>query len=194
MKKLLIATKNNDKYSIVSALIGKVLSGDVSFHSLKDAGIGYDINEEGSILERSEQKAKVYWDYLDKERKSLYLAVIGIDDGFSIDREKEGDPNSKELTDKILAGGLVNPGDTIWIKRGFAIYNDNGLVSCLTSIPFVFLGNPENISREEGIYPLSSVLASVDGNVSIKDMNFDDTIRYYLEYCGQDLKKIFKGI
>jgi len=192
MKNFLIATKNRDKYQIVSALMAKAIPEDISFHILKDVDI--EITEEGSILERSEQKARIYWEYLDKTERDKYTAVIGVDDGFSLSLEGAGDPNSKDLTDKILSGSFVKEGEIIWIKRGFAVYNNEGLESCLTSIPFVFLGNPQSISRQEGVYPLSGVLGSVDKNVPIKDIDFDDAIQYYLKYCGKELERLFSDI
>jgi hypothetical protein len=190
MKNFLIATKNRDKYQIVSALIAKAVPEDVSFHILKDIDI--EITEEGSILERAEQKARTYWEYLDKAERDKYTAVIGVDDGFSLSSEGAGDPNSKDLTDKILSGAFIKEGETIWIKRGFALYNNDGLKSCLTAIPFIFLGNPLNILRQEGVYPLSSVLGLVGRDIPVKDADFNDTISYYLKYCGDDLKRLFK--
>ena len=192
MKTLLIATKNDDKYRIASSLIGKILFDNFSFQNLKNAGIDYDITEVGSILERAEQKATEFWNILGNTNQNNYIATIGIDDGFSLIKDSEGDPNSKELTDKILNGKFIKQNDIIWLKRGFAIYNDSiGLKSCLTSIPFVYLGNPDNISRQEGIYPLSYVLCPIDKSVSMKDIEFKDAIQYYFKYCGDDLENLF---
>ncbi len=194
MKNFLIATKNIDKYQIASALIGKVFDKKFLFQNLNDLGIEHDIIEVGTILERAEQKAKMYWEYLDEVKRNNYIATIGIDDGFSLTESGDGDPNSKELTDKILSGKFIKQNETIWLKRGFAIYNDKGFKSCLTKIPFIFLGNPKNISRQEGVYPLSSVLSSTDKNITIKDMAFDEAIQYYFKYCGKDLAVLFSDI
>ncbi|MDD2656731.1 MAG: hypothetical protein PHQ18_04165 [Patescibacteria group bacterium] len=191
MKKLLIATRNQDKYKIIIALIEKVFPNHFTFESLADTNITYDIVEEGSILERAEQKAKEFWNCLNNQQKKDFFATIGVDDGFAISEEDLGDPNSKELTDQILSGSLVKENDFIWVKRGIALYNNTVLKSCMTSIPFIFLGNPNKVLREEGRFKSSYVLGAINTKILVQKMKFDDSINYYLKYCEEDLKHLF---
>lgn len=190
MKTYLIATKNGDKYEITKALLERVLQSKVSFESLEEVNIEYEVMEKGSILERAEQKAREHWSHLNTGKKEKYSGVIGIDDGFSLNKNEEGDPNSKELTSKILQGEFVSKNQTVWLKRGFAVCNDNDLKSCSTSIPFTFLGSPENIAGKNGIYPLNCVLAPLGQSNPIEELNFEETTDYYLKFCAKDLKNL----
>jgi len=196
MKKYLVATKNLDKYEIAKGLLADILSNsDCCFCNLKDLDVHYEITETGSIEERSRQKSAVFWEYIKKDKQIAedICASVGIDDGFGLSRDEEGDPNSKQLTDKILTGHYLKEGELIWLKRGFAVCGEKlKLKSCLTSIPFVFLGNRSNIKREEGKYPLSSVLGSIGQKKTIIEMNFRESIEYYLKYCKSDLIELFR--
>jgi hypothetical protein len=187
MKKLLIATRNNDKYKIATSLFEAVFPDTFTFENLNDTTITHDVIETGSILERAEKKAKEIWNILDEQQKKDYFASVGIDDGFSFTPDGDGDPNSKEITDQILSGQLLNQNDTIWLKRAFAFCNDSSIHSSLTTIPLIFQGNQKNIKRQEGVYPLSQVLSPKDQKLPLSDINFNDTIQYYLKYSGQEI-------
>jgi len=193
MKKILIATKNLDKYNITNQLIERVAPRKFTFSNLIDLGIEHEIEENGSIKERAEQKALVYFNYLkDNNLLNDIFAVVGIDDGFDLSESGQGDPNSKEITDAILSGEYLKENERIWMKRAFAIYNSEaGMNSCLTSVPFVFLGNKNNITREDGKYPLRNVLGSVDLNKTMIDMTHDEAMDYYFKHSERDLKIIF---
>jgi hypothetical protein len=194
MKPFLITTTNSDKYETLSELIRIILPYTISFHNLEDAGIKLEIVEKGSILERAEQKANETWKYLNEAHRNNFFISIGIDDGFSLIKDGKGDPDSKTLTDKILSGKYLKQKETIWLKRGIAYCNDHGQRSILTSIPFVFLGNPHNVKRQEGFYSLRKVLAPVHQELALDQMEFDATIQYYLHYCRNDLKSLFSKI
>ncbi|MGM0408092.1 MAG: hypothetical protein ACQERU_08905 [Bacteroidota bacterium] len=180
-----------DKYRIITALISLVLCDKIWFQSIIDAGIKFEISEEGSIIQRAEQKAIEVWKYMNRTERKKYFATIGIDDGFSLKKDDEGDPNSKLVTDKILSGTFIKKNRTIWLKRGIALYNEQGLNSILTTIPFVFLGNPNNIKHQEGAYSLMQVLRPINGNSALNEIEFDEAIQYYSSYCNNDIKRLF---
>jgi hypothetical protein len=192
MKTILIGTYNLDKYRIITALFNEVLSNKYFFNSIYDVGINIKIVEKGSILNRAEQKAINIWNHIIICKQREYFASIGIDDGFSLEKDDEGDPNSKLVTEKILKGTFIKKNQTIWLKRGIALYNQQGLRSVLTTIPFKFLGNPNNIKRQEGAYSLMEVLKPINGNIALNEIKLDDAIHYYLSYCYNDLKRLFK--
>ena len=194
MKTILIATYNVDKYRIITALFNKVLRHKFSFKNIYDVGINFEIIEEGTIIKRAEQKAIEVWNHMKIDERKEYFATIGIDDGFSLNKDDEGDPNSKLVTEKILNGTFVKKNNTIWLKRGIALYNHQELNSVLTTIPFTFLGNPNNIKRQEGVYSLMEVLRPINGNTSLKETVIDDAIQYYLSYCYKDIKRLFNVI
>jgi hypothetical protein len=153
VKTFLVATKNKDKYKIAKALLEKIFPGRFSFASLIDIGITEEIDELGSIEDRARQKPEFYRNCADKQFPQKEIsAVVGIDDGFGITEADEGDPNSKELTDQILSGSYLAEGKTIWLKRAFAISNDNGTRSIMTSIPFAFRGYAKNIKNNSFIF------------------------------------------
>ena len=78
--------------------------------------------------------------------------MLGIDDGLILSGRKKIISNSKEITDKILTGKIISAGDIITIVRAFALnlLDKNIQTTCITSIPYTYLGNKENIKREEG--------------------------------------------
>lgn len=191
MKTILVATYNMDKYRIVTALISKVFCDKFWFKSISDVGIKLEVIEEGSIIQRAEQKAIDVWKNMNRTERKEYYATIGIDDGFSLKKDDEGDPNSKLLTDKILSGDFIKKNRTIWLKRGIALNNDQELYSVLTTIPFVFLGNPNNIKRQEGTYSLMQVLRPINGNYALNQIEFGEAIKYYSSYCNDDIKRLF---
>jgi hypothetical protein len=191
-QKILIATKNDDKFAIAKALIDNVFPERFEFIGLNDIETDFDIEEIGSIEDRARDKARTYWTELNRLNKlNEMYAAVGIDDGFSASADAPGDPNSKELTDKILSGAYLVKDETIWLKRAFAVANDElGILSAMTSIPFRYLGNSRGIVREEGVYPLSRALGPLGSSKTISQMDFNESIEYYLGYCKNELKKL----
>jgi len=195
MKKLLIATKNIDKYKIVTSMLDKILLNKFSYSNLTNLNIDYDVEEMGTITERAVQKAKTYWKYLiENNLVKDFSAVIGVDDGIGLSKDDGGNPNSKELTDKILSGKFIEQNKNVWTKRAFAIYNDNLVKSCLTSIPLTFLGNHDNTIREDGKYPLSKVLAPINGDKTMSELPFTVAIDYTFKYSEEKLTSLLESI
>jgi hypothetical protein len=161
-----------------------------------DMNIDYDVEEVGTITQRAVQKAEIYWKYLIKNNLDKnFVAVIGIDDGIGLSKNDEGDPNSKELTDKILSGKFIEQGKNVWIKRAFAIYNDNLKSNfCVTSIPLTFLGNHVDAIREEGKYPLSKVLAPINSTKTMSELPFTVAIDYTFKYSEEKLTLLLESI
>ena len=191
--KILIATHNKDKYEIVRHLIKKC-NYDFVFHSLSDLNIDDEVEETGGVKDRAKQKAEFYWNIV-KDNFDIDC-VIGIDDGIDFTAQGEGKANTKEITDKILHNNFLEKGKWVWIKRAYAVVGANlDLRVFFTSIPFIFLGNEEGITREEGKYPLSYVLGLVKNpQISVAQMDFKESIDYYFEYSADELQSMVSYI
>ncbi len=193
-KKVLIATNNSDKYQSISALLEGVFPHKYDFMSLEDIAIYVNFIETGSIINRAIHKAKLCWECLEDTNQKEYFISIGVDDGFSLKKEDEGNSNSKSITDSILSGKLLSINETIWLKRGIAYYNDKSQGAIITSTPLIYKGNPNNIERIENTYPLRNVLAPLNSEKVQSQIEFENLIEYYLKYCRNDIEILFRNI
>lgn len=193
--KILIATKNKDKFYIVSDMFKNLGFIDFEFVSLLDLKITQDIKESGSILARAKQKASFYQGMVQKKHISDVMAVMGIDDGVKLLNRKATYRNSKHITDEILSGKLISMGEVVTIIRAFALNSTDGkkCAVCVTNIPFIFLGNGENIKRIEGSYPLSYVFGLLNSKKSIIETSDKKCLEYYLKYSKKELTQLFKN-
>lgn len=191
--KLLIATHNLDKYRIVKGLLLKC-NKYLEFCSLKDMNLNLGLEEMGTITDRAKQKAIFFWEYLkDKNILGDIDCVIGVDDGIGLSEADEGNPNSKKLTDAILSRRFVSVGDKVWIKRAYAVIGKNGQAkACMSSIPFVFLGNKTNAKRQKNKYSLSEAFGIVgdNSNLTISKMDFNESLGYYFKYSEKELNQL----
>jgi hypothetical protein len=194
MKNILVATNNNDKYQSISALLEGVFPDKYIFNSLTDISISLDFIETGSIVNRALYKANLCWEYLKETNHKEYYISIGVDDGFSLEKENEGNSNSTLITDNILSGKFLRINETIWLKRGIAYCNDKSQGAIITTTPLVYKGNPNNIERIENTYPLRYVLAPLNSEKVQSQIEFETLIKYYLKYCRNEIEILFKNI
>lgn len=185
---ILIATHNKDKFNTVRRMLENVSNNKFTFINLNDLEINRDVEEIGNIIERAEQKARLVIDLV----KDKVEAVIGIDDGIKI--KGTITTETKKEADKILAGDYLELGELAPIIRGYFIINTKtkNTESCLTEIPFKYVGNENKIKREEGKYPLSYVLARIDSSKPIGYDTEEDNIKYTLSHSIEGLKKLFQ--
>lgn len=193
MEKILVATKNRDKFTIVVDIFRKLGLRDYEFVNLHDLGITDEIEEVGSIIQRAEQKAIFYAGIINRQPAIGVRLVVGIDDGIKLPNDDKASPNSKEITRGILSGQLVKKGDIIWIVRSFVIYvaEDGNVISSMTQIPFSFLGNSKNVSLEDEKYPLSLVLGMMNDFRPIAEISSEESSKYYLKYSEYPLREMF---
>lgn len=194
--KILIATKNKDKFHIVSDMLKNLGMIDLGFVDLRDLKIAQDIRESGSILDRAKQKARFYQEIVKKMDISDIIAVLGVDDGIKLLNKKTTYRNSKHITDEILSGKLLSVGEVVTIVRAFALNSIDGKNNavCVTNIPFVFLGNYKNINRMEEMYPLSYVFGLLNSKKSIIETSDKKCMEYYLKYSKKELIQLFKDL
>lgn len=183
---VLIATRNTDKFSLVSQMIA-MLFPNITLSSLSSARIDGDIEESGTMEDRALHKAKFYYEQLKKMNRSAeFDAVLGIDDGIQIGGAVPS-PNSYELTDNIL-NGMWPVGQEVVIVRAFSLVKQNGEEKTVTTcVPFVYLGNKNKIKREETTYPLNFVLGPVNSAVCYSELKPEEGNNYNVQHSKNGL-------
>ena len=189
MKKILIATRNKDKYKIVSKLLSTKTFKNYRFISLNE--ITEDIidkKEVGDIENRSYEKAMNVYESL---QNNIYDYIIGIDDGIEI----RGNiiENVKEYIKAILDNKYLKENEKVYIVRAYTFINKKGKFKIIvTKIPFKYKKLEKQIKIEENSYPLSHVLTQIDSNQRIIDLDEYDTNKYYLNYSEDKFNEVEK--
>ncbi len=191
-KLILIATKNKDKFLIVSNMLKRVGLKNYKFINLQSLKIHEDVKEKGTIMQRAKQKADFYQKIILEKKITEVIAILGIDDGIKLFNRKRINSNSKEIADGILSGKLSSIGNIIFVVRAFALnLMDNKIqTTCITHIPFVFLGNIKNVKRNKEKYPLSHVFGMQNRKKSIIETSEKECLEYYLKYSKKELIKL----
>lgn len=188
--KVLVATRNKDKFEIVKRMVEAIVP-DAHLVSVADVNVSGDVVEVGTISERAVQKAQYFLERLEwSDCADDFDAVLAVDDGLRI-ANGEATPNSKELTDRILQEEWP-PGQSIEVVRSFALIKRGERPRVeITSVPFVFLGNPLSIEREKGKYPLSSVLAPQGKDVPVIELSQHEEDEFNLSHTSEALLRLF---
>lgn len=130
--KILIATKNNSKFEIISRMLYSILRNNILIKSLNDYDYFVDKDEIGTNIERAKAKAK----NAEEQIKEDFDYILGIDDGIIIDG-KEYVTVKDHLYD-IVVGDKIKIGSIIYITRAyFLISNDKKEVLCYNKIPYI---------------------------------------------------------
>ena len=189
MKKILIATRNKDKYKIVSKLLSAKTFKNFKFISLNE--IKEDIidkKEVGDIKNRSYEKAMNVYKSL---KNNIYDYIVWIDDGIEI----RGNiiENVKEYIKAILDNKYLKENEKVYIVRAYTFINKKGKFKIIvTKIPFKYKKLEKQIKIEENSYPLSHVLTPIDSNQRIIDLDEYDTNKYYLNYSEDKFNEVEK--
>lgn len=189
MKKILIATRNKDKYKIVSKLLSAKTFKNFKFISLNE--IKEDIidkKEVGDIKNRSYEKAMNVYKSL---KNNIYDYIVGIDDGIEI----RGNiiENVKEYIKAILDNKYLKENEKVYIVRAYTFINKKGKFKIIvTKIPFKYKKLEKQIKIEENSYPLSHVLTPINSNQRIIDLDEYDTNKYYLNYSEDKFNEVEK--
>src|SRR5699024_1572476 len=121
MKKILIATRNNDKFRIISELLSSNNFKDSIFYSLNN--IEEEITDEketGDVIHRSLQKALNAYNNI----KAEYDYIIGVDDGIKI-KEKMIE-NVKDYIKSIVDDKFLAQNEKVFIVRAYTFINKQG--------------------------------------------------------------------
>ncbi len=180
--KILIATRNKDKFKLISNILSKLLDSKIDFYALSDIKEQIiDVEESGDVINRAYVKAFNVYNNLNN---NIYDLVIGIDDVLEFNNQIV--ENVKDYITDILEDKLLKDNDLINVVRAYTFINKNGkYINILTKIPYKYMKLDHKIEIKENTYPLSNVMKYIDDNV----INSDE---YVLKYSYDKLLTIKK--
>ena len=193
MEKILIATRNKDKFRIASKLLSEIFK-NYEFESLKDLEIEIrDKEEAGDIINRAEEKALNVYEQLTVNN---YSYIVGIDDNIKMKGKIILD--IREYINDIMFNDYLKTDEIVHILRAYSFINRKGeKKSILTEIPFSYQPLKYEFNMEENSYPLSHVLAPLNDNIAVINMHENDSNSYYLEHSineFNEVKEFFEGV
>ena len=187
MSKILIATRNDDKYKIISELLKTTIFEDKDFYYLKNINEQIEDKEEkGDIINRSYEKAKNVFENI---KSNDFQFIVGVDDGIKIkDKIIE---NVKDYINSIINGDLLKENEVVYIVRAYTFIEKNGKdKSIFTEIPFQYRKQTKEILIKKDSYPLSNVLSPLDSNKVVSEQSFEKSNDYYASYSKKQLEEV----
>lgn len=186
MNKILIATRNKDKFKIVSKLLTSIFK-DYEYYNLNDLYEEIiDKKESGDVINRSYEKAKNAYDSI---KNNDFKYIVGIDDGIKI--RDEILENVKELIKPIINDEYLNNDEVVYIVRAYTFFSNTGdYYKILTEIPFKYKKITYNLEIETNSYSLSHVLRILDSDKTVIEQDFDESNNYYLKYSEKKFKDV----
>lgn len=189
MENILIATRNKDKFKLLSKLLSTELLKDSKFFSLNDIEDEIeDKKEVGDIKNRSYEKAMNAYLSI---KNNIYQYIIGIDDG--IEMKGQMIENVKEYIKDILDDKYLKEDEIVYIKKAYTFIDKNGVFKTIvTKIPFKYKKLTNHFEIEENSYPLNHVLTPVDSNLRLVDIDEETTNNYLLTYSKEGFDEVEK--
>lgn len=189
MKNILIATRNKDKFKLLSKLLSTELLKDSKFFSLNDIEDEIeDKKEVGDIKNRSYEKAMNAYLSI---KNNIYKYIIGIDDG--IEMKGQMIENVKEYIKDILDDKYLKEDEIVYIKKAYTFIDKNGVFKTIvTKIPFKYKKLTNHFEIEENSYSLNHVLTPVDSNLRLVDIDEETTNNYLLTYSKEGFDEVEK--
>ncbi len=186
MKKILIATRNKDKFRIVKKLLSTNNFKNFEFYSLDDIKEEIiDKKETGDIKNRSLQKAKNAYDVL----KESFDYIVGVDDGIKIKGNIIEDV--KKYIKLIIEDDFLEENEIVQIVRAYTFINKEGIFkSIVTEIPFEYIKSQTKINISENSYPLSYVLSPINALKTVVELSEEESNLYYLKYSQKEFDKV----
>lgn len=185
MKKVIIATTNRDKFSVVSKIFKNTIFPKEEYEIL---GLSQDMNipdekETGDNVERARAKALNAFNYL-KEYNFDY--IVGLDDAVVIKGRVE--PNIKEYINKILYENYLEDGEEYSFTRAYCIIDkDMNIYEANLDIPEIYHPLKDDYVLEEHTYPLSHVSYPIGYDKPICELDEEESTNYYLKYVRKGL-------
>lgn len=188
MRKILIATRNRDKFRIVSKLLNTNNFKDSIFYSLND--IEEDIidkKETGDIINRSLQKALNARNSI----KNSYDYIVGVDDGIKMKGKMI--ENVKDYINLIIDDKYLSQNENVFIVRAYTFIDKKGTCkSIVTEIPFKYIKLKEKLDILADSYPLSHVLSPIDSSKTVTQLSDDESNVYYLKFSQSKFDEVEK--
>lgn len=191
MKKILIATRNKDKFRIISKLLSTNNFKDAAFYSLNDIEENIvDKKETGDIINRSLEKALNAYNNI----KEDYDYFIGVDDGIKMKGKMI--ENVKDYIIPIIEGNYLTDNEKVYIVRAYTFIDKKGNhKSIVTEIPFEYKKLQKKFDILENSYPLSHVLSPVGSTKVVSGLSIEESNTYYLKFSKskfEEIEKFFK--
>lgn len=185
--KILIATRNNDKFKIIEKLLKSTIYSSSEFYSLNELEeVIEEKKETGNIINRAQEKAYTVYNNI---TNNDFDYIIGVDDG--IEMKSKLVENVKDYIEDIINDKFLIEKEKIFIVRAFSFINKKGNEkSIITKIPFVYKKTEKKLEILNNTYPLSYVLTEVNKNVTISNQNFEDSNNYYKLYSERQLNEV----
>lgn len=189
MEKILIATKNKDKFEIVTKILNKINNANYKYYSLYDIkNLEKSDEEKGNIEERAYNKANQVYSSI---KKNDFKYIIGIDDGIKMKgilRE-----NVKDYIEDIINDKYLSDGEQVEIVRAYCFMNEKGEYKTITTeIPFKYQKINGNLKIKENSYPLSNVLRPLISDRTVAQMDKNENNQYYLQYSEKKIREVFE--
>lgn len=188
MIKILIATRNNDKFRIISKLLTTNNFKDSMFYSLNN--IEEDIidkKESGDIINRSLEKALNAAAH--ENIKKNYDYIIGIDDGMKMKGKMI--ENVKDYINLILDDKFLSENEQVSIVRAYTFINNKGIyMSIITEIPFKYIKLKEKFDILDNSYPLSHVLSPINSSKVVSELSEEESNTYYLNFSQSKFNEV----
>lgn len=186
MKKILIATRNKDKFKIVSKLLKTNTFKDFEFYSLNDINEQIiDKKEVGDIKNRSMQKALNAYNSVNEK----YDYIVGIDDGIKMKGKMI--ENVKDYINDVVNGEYLSEQEKVFITRAYTFINNTGISKTfITEIPFEYVKPKEKIDIKTNSYPFSYVFSAINLGKPIIDLSEEEANSYYLKHSQDKFEEV----
>lgn len=188
MKKVLIATTNKDKFTIVSTIFKNTIFPENEYEIIRptsDIKLP-PITEEGTNIQRARTKALNAYEYL---KNYNYDYIVGLDDALFIKGRIE--PNIKNHLNIILYGNYLEDGEQFAFNRAYCIIDkEKNLYEVSLDIPEIYHPLKENIVIEDNTYPLSNVSYPIGFDKPLCELSNDEIIDYSLKYVKEGLMSL----
>ena len=185
MEKILIATRNKDKFEVVTKILNNIFDKEYKFYSLYDIdNIEKDDKEEGTIQQRAYKKAMQIYTSIEENE---FKYIVGIDDGIKMKgilRE-----NVKDYMRDIINDQYLTEGEQVQIVRAYCFINMQGEHTIITTqIPFKYKKINGKLEIKENSYPLSNVLTPIDDDKTVSQIEQNERNEYYVKYSEEEFK------
>lgn len=196
MKKIIIATGNQDKFKQIAELLTTLNINTNQFLNLDDLKINNNQTEIGTLAERAKQKAFNCLSQIKESDYSNYLCIVANDTGTKLPTLNIETAESKKIASEILKGKLVNVGDPIYYVYSYAfiLFPDQKLITAEIEIPFTYLGNPNNLEMVEGQNIMGQVKALVGQKIPHSQIPENEVIEYRLKFLREKFSPIIDQI
>lgn len=178
--KILIATSNRDKFSIISKMLKTVIGENLNIKSLLAINPIEDIVEEGNNIERAKIKALNALNKINEE----FDYILGIDDGIIINNVEY--VAVKDHLHEIISGNEVEIGSILYITRAYYLISKTGFEKCcFNKIPYILRKKLKEYEIKG--YPLNNVISTVDDEIELKLKTEEELNNYFIKYSLEDL-------